>query len=151
MSRRTSYTYTGNNQWKEVITTDDIRVPRDSIDESKSKDSISNSGSSETDTQKEISSKFKKQEIFLLTGDLQLTTPNLDIKVGDTVLLEGLGTNLSGNYSVESIIFTISGDNGLSQSLRLSRSGFGKTLIKNGTPKPLPPSTPKTRKNIIEK
>lgn len=151
MSRRTSYTYVGNNQWQEIITTDDIRVPRDSVEDSNKKDSIPNKGTSETDTQKEISSKFKKQEIFLLTGDLQLTVPNLDIKVGDTVLLEGLGKNLSGNYSVESVIFTISNDNGLSQSLRLSRSGFGKTLIKNGTPKPLPPSPEKTRKNIIPK
>ena len=88
-----------------------------------SKDASSNS---KTGAEKE----YIDIEFNTLTGDIEIipTKSNMKLKVGCTVVLNGVGKYLSGLYFVSEIRRKISKDNGYSMSLTLFKNGFGDSL-----------------------
>lgn len=70
-------------------------------------------------------------DVYILTGTANIV-PNLDVKVRDTVNMQGLGKYLSGAYFVEEVTFEIT-DRGIKQSLSVSKNAFGGS-INSGNP-----------------
>lgn len=101
-----------------------------STSSSSSKKSASSSSSSketsQTNTQDVADKEYREIEYNTLEGDLTITLSNLThlIHVGDTVQLDGLGTNLSGLYFVSKIKRTLSGSSGYSVVLTVIKTGF---------------------------
>ena len=74
----------------------------------------------------------------ILEGDIAMKLANSSIKAKKTVEVKGIGNALSGLYFVESVAHTFN-NNGYTQTVSVSRDGFGATVqIK---PKPKPKST----------
>lgn len=82
-----------------------------------------------TDTDK-TERTYREQEYNTLRGDCDvLPTPELlALTYMQTINFSGLGKYLSGLYYVEGIKLTIDSSNGLSETLTLIKTGFGKTM-----------------------
>lgn len=103
---------------------------------SSSKSSSSGSSSketSQTNTQDTADKEYREIEYNTLEGELTITLSDLThlVHVGDTVQLDGLGSNLSGLYFVSKIKRTLSGSNGYDVVLTVIKTGFGDG-IKSG-------------------
>lgn len=81
----------------------------------------------------------QSSDTYILTGTAEVE-PNLALRVGHTVNLQGLGKYLSGAYYVEEITYSI-GKDGIKQSLSLSKNAFGESI---NTPPPLKEATTTT-------
>lgn len=102
-------------------------------------------------------------DVYILTGSVKII-PNLNIKVRDTVNMQGLGKYLSGAYYVEEVNISIE-QSGISQSLSVSKNAFGGSInsgtvsaststtpTKPTTPTPTTPSKqPTTRVHTLKK
>ena len=78
--------------------------------------------------------KYKEIEKTILSGDVKVD-PIPMIKATDTVRLTGLGRNLTGRYFVDKVVHTID-SNGYTQTLTVSREGFGENIKKGNVSKP---------------
>lgn len=74
------------------------------------------------------SADYNELEYNILEGDAEVM-PDPTVKAKTTVKLKGLGSQLTGNYYVESVKHSISSQ-GYSQTLTLSREGFGDSIKK---------------------
>lgn len=73
----------------------------------------------------------ENDDTYILTGSVEIV-PNLDLRVGNTVNMQGLGKYISGLYFIEEIEYTLD-KNGLSQTLSVSKNAFGESV--NSQPK----------------
>lgn len=83
-----------------------------------------------TESSNEASKEYITLEDNVLVGDL-CVVPNPNYRAKKTVLLQYLGKNLTGLYFVDTVSHTFD-SNGYSQSMKVSRNGFGET-IKSGS------------------
>lgn len=74
---------------------------------------------------------FIEIEQNVLEGELSVI-PNPKYKAKNTVKLRFLGKNLTGLYFVENVTHTFDSDGGYTQTMTVSRNGFGDT-IKSGS------------------
>ena len=86
---------------------------------------------SKSDTQSKTEKEYKEIEYNTLEGEVGVvpTSDTVKIKVGNTVILKGVGNYLSGLYYVSGVNRVISAD-GYSQTLTLIKTGFGDSLKK---------------------
>ncbi len=104
-----------------------------SSSKSSSSGSSSSKETSQTNTQDTADKEYREIEYNTLEGELTITLSDLThlVHVGDTVQLDGLGSNLSGLYFVSKIRRTLSGSNGYDVALTVIKTGFGDG-IKSG-------------------
>lgn len=104
-----------------------------SSSKSSSSGSSSSKETSQTNTQDTADKEYREIEYNTLEGELTITLSDLThlVHVGDTVQLDGLGSNLSGLYFVSKIRRTLSGSNGYDVVLTVIKTGFGDG-IKSG-------------------
>lgn len=85
--------------------------------------------SDNNDSTKTKDNATKEIEINILEGTLTVTTPIPKLKSKSTIFLTGLGRNLTGLYYVSKVVQKIT-SSGYTQTLTLSKSGFGDSLKK---------------------
>lgn len=73
----------------------------------------------------------ENDDTYILTGSVDII-PNLALRVGNTVNMQGLGKYISGLYFIEEIEYTLD-RKGLSQTLSVSKNAFGESI--NSQPK----------------
>lgn len=133
------YTYDEvTRKWeKQSITAPSQSSSKGTIEQAKNSKSASSSSSSketsQTNTQDTADKEYREIEYNTLEGELTITLSDLThlVHVGDTVQLDGLGSNLSGLYFVSKIRRTLSGSNGYDVVLTVIKTGFGDG-IKSG-------------------
>lgn len=74
----------------------------------------------------EVTKGKESNETYILTGSANIV-PNLKLRVGNTVNMQGLGKYVSGLYFVEEITYTLN-SKGLSQSISVSKNAFGESI-----------------------
>lgn len=122
---------------KKSITAPAQSSSKGTIEQAKNSKSASSSSSSketsQTNTQDTADKEYREIEYNTLEGELTITLSDLThlVHVGDTVQLDGLGSNLSGLYFVSKIRRTLSGSNGYDVVLTVIKTGFGDG-IKSG-------------------
>lgn len=72
----------------------------------------------------------------ILVGDLDVI-PNPSYKAKTTILLQYLGKYLTGLYFVDKVTHTFSKDDGYTQSISVSKNGFGANLKSGSATKPI--------------
>lgn len=65
-------------------------------------------------------------DTYILTGNAKIE-PNFELRVGETVNLQGLGKYLSGAYFIEEISISITKTD-LTQTLAVSKNAFGESI-----------------------
>lgn len=133
------YTYDEvTRKWeKQSITAPSQSSSKGTIEQAKNSKSASSSSSSketsQTNTQDTADKEYREIEYNTLEGELTITLSDLThlVHVGDTVQLDGLGSNLSGLYFVSKIRRTLSGSSGYDVVLTVIKTGFGDG-IKSG-------------------
>lgn len=133
------YTYDEvTRKWeKQSITAPSQSSSKGTVEQAKNSKSASSSSSSketsQTNTQDTADKEYREIEYNTLEGELTITLSDLThlVHVGDTVQLDGLGSNLSGLYFVSKIRRTLSGSNGYDVVLTVIKTGFGDG-IKSG-------------------
>lgn len=140
-----AYKYQGNGKWEQVY-----NPSKDKNSSSSSRPSTVSKGEVESYTPPPINSstnkatttssdsaekEYKEIETNILRGNASVV-PNPKYKAKQTVLMQYLGKNLTGLYFVESVVHTFD-SGGYSQTLDLSRTGFGDSIKKGGTTKPV--------------
>ncbi len=88
-----------------------------------------------TETKKHSDKEFVDEEIDTLEGDITVETPLPKLKAKGTVKLTGLGKALTGLYYVEKVTNTFD-TNGYTQSVGVSKTGFGDSLKPGNVNKP---------------
>ena len=88
-----------------------------------------------TETAKVSAKEFVDKEVFTIVGEASII-PDPTIRAKKTVKMNYLGRHLTGIYFVEEMNLTID-SNGLSQSLSLSKSGFGDSMKLGNLDKPI--------------
>lgn len=88
-----------------------------------------------TETAKASAVEFIEDEVFTIKGEAEII-PDPKIRAKKTVKMNYLGRHLSGVYFVEEMRLTID-SSGLSQSLTLSKSGFGDSMKLGNLDKPI--------------
>ncbi len=93
-----------------------------------------------SDSQKKAEKEFIEIEFNTLVGDLVLvpSTRTIKLRVGQTIIIEGIGSYLSGQYFIRNIRRTLNISSGYTHTLTVIKTGFGNTL-KAYVP---PPETP---------
>lgn len=134
-----SYTYNpATGQWTKNTTvssnTSDKETTQKNVADTGTETKNPSGNLSATSTDKNTSSGSAEKtnnniEVNTLEGTLNfiVTKDTIKLLAGDTVKLEGLGVNLSGNYYVKSITRRYS-TSGYSQSAVLIKTDFGKSL-----------------------
>ena len=133
------YTYDEvTRKWeKQSITAPSQSSSKGTVEQAKNSKSSSSGFSSketsQTNTQDTADKEYREIEYNTLEGELTITLSDLThlVHVGDTVQLDGLGSNLSGLYFVSKIRRTLSGSNGYDVVLTVIKTGFGDG-IKSG-------------------
>ena len=74
----------------------------------------------------EVTPGKENNDTYILTGNVDIY-PNLNLRVGNTVNMQGLGKYISGLYFIEEIEYSID-RNGLSQTLSVSKNAFGESV-----------------------
>lgn len=129
-----SYVYNGNGNWEYRPT--QTPVTNNNNSGNNSSPTISNNSNKETtESSNTATSEFIDIEDNVLVGDL-VTVPNPNYKAKATVLLQYLGKNLTGLYFVDQVVHTFSSD-GYTQSMSVSRNGFGDTIKSGNAGKPV--------------
>lgn len=126
-----------NGQWTFIATSDDdllgAKRPEDINSKYESeieKPPTENDNRETTNTKEHSDKQYKDEEINILEGKADIV-PNPKIHAKGTVRLEGVGTQLTGLYFVETVRHSFSVSSGYEQSLTLTREGFGDS-IKDG-------------------
>lgn len=136
-----AYKYQGNGKWEEVYeSSNGTRPTRPTTGTS---NTASNTPPTLTDTSNRettestnsANSEYIEIEENVLQGELTLL-PNPKLKAKATVLLQYLGKNLTGLYFVDKVIHSFS-NSGYSQSMTVSRNGFGSTIKSGSASKPV--------------
>ena len=86
----------------------------------------------------------ESNDTYILTGSVEIV-PNLDLRVGNTVNMQGLGKYISGLYFIEEIEYSIDRSGGMTQTLSVSKNAFGESV--NSKPKNTSSSTTNTTNN----
>lgn len=89
-----------------------------------------NSSSDKTTSKGKADKEFKEIEINTLVGDLIVIANErtIQIKSGDTIIINGVGKYLSGQYFIDSVTRTIDNTNGYSHSFSIIKTGFASSL-----------------------
>lgn len=100
---------------------------------SKSGKSSSSKKKSQTSTKDKADKEYRDIEYNTLEGELSITLNDKTnkVRVGDTIQLKGLGTNLSGLYFITKINRSASGSSGYSVTLTVIKTGFGDGVKSN--------------------
>ena len=137
-----SYVYNGNGQWEYRPSP----TPTTGSSNSSSNSSSSGSGNSSptitnnsnketTESSNTATSEFIDIEQNVLVGDL-VVVPDPSYRAKHTVLLQYLGKNLTGLYFVDQVVHSF-GSDGYTQSMSVSRNGFGDTIKSGNAGKPV--------------
>lgn len=89
-----------------------------------------------TESTNSASGDFIEIEENILVGELNII-PNPNYKAKATVLLQYLGRNLTGLYFVDKVTHTFSNEGGYTQTMSVSRNGFGDTIKSGSANKPV--------------
>ena len=140
--------YNGNGNWQEVydnpVTSSGTRNDRPTTNTASSNPPPTLTDTSNRDTTESTNSAtndFIEIEENVLTGDLNVI-PNPNYKAKTTVLLQYLGKSLSGLYFVDKVTHSFSSDGGYTQTMSVSRNGFGATLKSGSANKSVDKVTP---------
>lgn len=134
--------YNGDGNWSEVYENPSTGVNR--VERPTANSSANNPPPTLTDTSNKettestngASSEYIEIEENILTGDLNVV-PNPNYKAKSTILLQYLGKNLTGLYFVDKVTHTFNSDGGYTQSMSVSRNGFGSTIKSGSASKPV--------------
>ena len=134
------YEYKGNGKWEEVYDNPSEgrpnRPPANSnINNTQPPDLSDTSNKDTTESTNKSNSEFIEIEQNVLVGDVNVV-PNPNYRAKATVLLQYLGKNLTGLYFVDRVTHSFS-NSGYSQSLSVSRNGFGDTIKSGSAVKPV--------------
>lgn len=97
-------------------------------------DNVTNNES--TESTNGSNKEFIEVEQNILIGDATVF-PRPSRKAKATVLLQYLGKNLTGLYFVDNVTHVFSNTDGYSQTINVSRNGFGDTIKKGSANKPV--------------
>lgn len=134
------YQYQGNGKWEEVYDNPTEGRPSrppvgSNINNTTPPDLTDTSNRDTTESTNNASSEFIEIEDNVLQGELTLI-PNPKYRAKATVLLQYLGKNLTGLYFVDKVVHSFS-NSGYSQSMTVSRNGFGSTIKSGSASKPV--------------
>lgn len=139
-----SHVYKGNGQWEYRPSSTPTTGSSNSSNSSNSSSSsgsnssptiTNNSNRETTESSNTATSEFISIEQNVLVGDL-VVVPDPSYKAKHTVLLQYLGKNLTGLYFVDQVVHSF-GSDGYTQSMRVSRNGFGDTIKSGNAGKPV--------------
>lgn len=132
--------YNGNGNWEEVYDNpSENRPSRPTANSTASNPPPTLTDTSNKDTTESTnsaSSDYIEIEENILTGDLSVV-PNPNYKAKTTVLLQYLGNSLTGLYFVDTVTHTFNNEGGYTQSMSVSRNGFGSSLKSGSASKPV--------------
>lgn len=134
------YQYGGNGKWEEVYDNPSEGRPNrpptgSNINNTQPPDLTDTSNKETTESTNQSTSEFIEIEQNVLVGDVNVV-PNPNYRAKATVLLQYLGRNLTGLYFVDRVTHSFS-NSGYSQSLSVSRNGFGDTIKSGSAVKPV--------------
>lgn len=89
-----------------------------------------------TESTNGANTEFIEVESNVLVGDLEVV-PDPSYKAKTTILLQYLGKYLTGLYFVDKVTHTFSKDDGYTQSMSVSKNGFGDSLKSGSANKPI--------------
>lgn len=100
-----------------------------------------------TESSNNASKEYIEIEDNVLVGDLSVV-PNPNYRAKKTIKLNYLGKNLTGLYFVDQVVHTFDNSNGYTQTMKVSRNGFGST-IKSGSASKNVTSVPKNQGGLM--
>lgn len=141
-----SYVYNGNGQWEHrpspqpPANNNNNNSGGGSSNNNSSPPISDNSNKDTTESLNNATAEFIDIEDNVLVGEL-VVIPNPNYKAKATVLLQYLGKNLTGLYFVDQVVHTF-GNDGYTQSMSVSRNGFGETIKSGNAGRPVTNVTP---------
>ena len=121
--------------WKDSTSTP-TPTPQPTVPSTQTTNASGSGGTTKTtDSKTEAEKEYIEIEFNTLVGDLTLTSTSksIQIKVNDTIKLEGIGEYLSGLYFVSSVRRTLTKDGGYTHVFSLIKNGFGSSVKKAST------------------
>lgn len=106
--------------------------------------------SSVADSQGLAEKEFKEIENNILQGTIRVREAKPKLKAKKTIRLEGIGQVLSGLYYTELVTHRFSKSLGYTQSVDVSRNGFGKYIKKGAVEMDIPPAPEETARPKVE-
>lgn len=133
------YQYNGNGDWVYVEDNPSgARPPAhdNTVNKNPPPNLTDTSNRDTTESTNNANNDYIEIEQNILNGDLNVI-PNPNYKAKTTVLLQYLGKNLTGLYFVDTVVHTFDKDGGYSQTMNVSRNGFGDTIKTGSANKPV--------------
>lgn len=92
--------------------------------------SVTTDTASKVDSQAEADSEYIEIEFNTLEGELNLiaSPKTIKLKVGQTIMIDGVGKYLSGLYYISAVKRTIDNSSGYTHTLTVIKTGFGSSL-----------------------
>lgn len=91
-----------------------------------------NNKQNENNVQKNSDKEFIENEINTLKGSISVYPSDITmiLEPNDTINIQGIGNNLSGNYFIDEVEITVDSSNGLDIKLNVLRTGFADSMKK---------------------
>ena len=141
MARSSSYIYNyDTGEWTRSVSED----TSNSGDSGSSGNNLTSTDPNKDSSTGAVEKQYNNIELNTLEGSLSFvaTEETIQLKVGDTVKIEGIGKYLSGDYYVKELVRQIS-SNGYEHTATLIKTDFGKSL------KTTTDSAPKTEEKAV--